>query len=189
MRNRIAPLSAFFLLAAIPCFAQRPEDRRPNEQRGEERHGEHGPNAPRANQGRIPEAPQRREPRAAPDQERKEGGRVNNLPHVNNDHWYGHDRPNDKRFHVDHPFEHGHFEHFGPSYRYRVERFDRDRHIFWFGGGFSFQIASWDWGLAADWCWDCAEDFVVYEDPDHDGWYLVYNIHTGAYVHAMYMGM
>ena len=70
------------------------------------------------------------------------------------------------------------------------QKTDRDRHIFWFPGGFSFQIASWDWGVAADWCWDCeSDDFVVYEDPDHDGWYLLYNIHTGQYVHVMYMGM
>ena len=108
---------------------------------------------------------------------------------MNNDHWYGHDKPNDRRYHADHPFEHGHFEHFGPSYRYKVERFDADRHIFWFPGGLSFQIASWDWPVAADWCWSCdSDDFVVYEDPDHDGWYLLYNVHTGGYVHVMYMG-
>ena len=110
------------------------------------------------------------------------------MPHVSNGHWYGHDKPNDKRFQVDHPFEHGHLEHLGPSYRYKVERFDANRHIFWFPGGFSFQIASWDWPVAADWCWNCdSDDFVVYQDPDHDGWYLLYNIHTGGYVHVMYM--
>ena len=55
--------------------------------------------------------------------------------------------------------------------------------------GFSFQIASWDWDVAAGWFWDCdSDDFVVYEDPDHDGWYMLYNVHTGQYVHVMYMG-
>ena len=61
--------------------------------------------------------------------------------------------------------------------------------IFWFPRDLSFQIASWDWAVAADWCWNCdSDDFAVYQDPDHDGWYLPHNIHTGAYVHAMYMG-
>ncbi|HYL84061.1 MAG TPA: hypothetical protein VE263_07500 [Candidatus Angelobacter sp.] len=187
MKNRIALLAASILLA-VPVFAQRNEQR--NEQHGEQRPS-HEPNGPRANQGRIPQPPPKRESRSArPEPERKEGGRVNSLPHVNNDHWYGHDRPNDKRYHVDRPFEHGHFEHFGPTYRYRVERFDRDRHIFWFPGSFSFQIAPWDWAVAADWCWDCPDDdFVVYEDSDHDGWYMLYNVHTGVYVHVQYMGM
>jgi hypothetical protein len=111
------------------------------------------------------------------------------MPHVNHDHWYGHDRPNDRRFALARPFEHGRFEHFGASYRYHVERFDRDHHRFWFPGGFSFEIAAWDWPLAEDWCWDCdGDNFVVYDDPDHPGWYLIYNVHTGAYIHAQYMG-
>jgi hypothetical protein len=193
MRTSVAFLAASVLLATLPAFAQRPEERgggqRQGEQRGPEQHGEREPNAPRANQGHIPAPPPHRDAHAAPEPERKEGGRVNSVPHVNNDHWYGHDKPNDKRYHIDHPFEHGHFEHFGANYRYRVERFDRDRHIFWLPGGFSFQIASWDWALAADWCWDCGDDYVVYEDTDHVGWYLLYNVHTGAYVHVMYMGM
>jgi hypothetical protein len=107
MKNRVALLAASVLLLALPAFAQRPEDRRPSEQRGEEKHErEHGPNAPRANQGRIPDPPQHRESRSAPpEQDRREGGRVNSLPHVHNDHWYGHDKPNDRRYRVDHPFE------------------------------------------------------------------------------------
>src|SRR5207302_10052804 len=57
MKNRAVLLAASVLFLAVPAFAQRPEDRRPNEQRGEEKHDEHGPNAPRANQGRIPDPP------------------------------------------------------------------------------------------------------------------------------------
>jgi hypothetical protein len=120
--------------------------------------------------------------------QRHENGKVNSSQHVNNDHWYGHDAPGDKRFHVDHPFEHGRFEHFGPNFRYNVLRIDRDHHRFWFPGGFGFEVASWDWGLCADWCWDCGDDFTVYEDTDHVGWYLLYNVHTGHYVHVMYVG-
>jgi hypothetical protein len=51
-----------------------------------------------------------------------------------------------------------------------------------------FQVADWDWPICADWCSDCGDDFVVYEDPDHMGWYRLYNVHTGAYVHVSYLG-
>ena len=57
MKNRAALLAASALVLAVPALAQRPEDRRPNEQRGEEKHEEHGPNMPRANHGRIPDPP------------------------------------------------------------------------------------------------------------------------------------
>ena len=174
MKIRFAVPLALALFVTLPALAQR----------GEEHHDVH------ANQGHIPQAaPPHRDVHAKPEVERHEGGRINSVPHVNNDHWYGHDAPNDKRYVIAHPFEHGRFEHFGPSYRYHVERFDRDHHRFWFPGGFSFEIASFDWSLAADWCWDCPGDnFVVYDDPDHPGWYLVYNSQTGVYVHAQYMG-
>lgn len=153
---------ALVVALALPVVAQRGQDR------GQER-------------GQNP-------PRAKPESERHVTGHVNSTPHINQDHWYGHDRPDDKRYRVDRPFEHGHFEHFGPSYRYRVERFDLDHHRFWFPGGFGFEVASWDWPICADWCWDCADDFVVYEDTDHAGWYLLYNVHTGVYVHVSYLG-
>jgi hypothetical protein len=177
MTNRTALLAALALIAAGPALAQRPEG-----------HPQREPNAPRANHGRVPEPPQKRAPRTAPEPERKDHGRVNSVPHVTNDHWYGHDRPDDKRYRVAHPFEHGHFAEIGASHRFRVERFDVDHHRFWFPGGFYFEIAPWDWAVASDWCWDCGDDYVVYDDPDHDGWYLVYNVHTGLYIHAQYMG-
>jgi hypothetical protein len=163
---------ALALLISLPALAQGP-DRRPQE-RHDNVHG---------NQGRIPQAaPPHRDAHAKPEVERRASGPVNRTPHVSNDHWYGHDRPNDKHYFIAHPYEHGRFESFGPSNRYHVERFDRDHHRFWFPGGFSFEIASWDWDLAGDWCWDCGGDnFVVYDDPDHSGWYLIYNAQTGAH--------
>jgi hypothetical protein len=90
---------------------------------------------------------------------------------------------------LDHPFVHGRFNKFGPGFRYNILRVDRDHHWFWFPGGFYFEVAAWDWPAFVDWCWDCGGDFVVYEDPDHIGWYLLYNIHTGVYVHVQYLGM
>jgi len=192
-RRLVFPL-VLAVFVALPALAQHDEgkgqDAHHDEGRGQNAtHEDRGQNPPRANQGHVPPPPPKRDnPHAKPEPERQDHGRVNNTPHVNNNHWYGHDSPNDKRFHIDHPFEHGHFEHFGPSYRYRIERFDPDHHRFWLPGGFFFEVASWDWPVCADWCWDCADDFVIYEDTDHVGWYLLYNVHTGVYVHVQYMG-
>lgn len=168
------------LLVVLPASAQRG------------RHGGHPTrtNPPRANQGVIPPAPQARgdpnEPRQA---EHLATGHVNDTPHVSHNQWFGHEGRADARFHVDRPFAHGRFAPLGPGYRHSILRVDAHLHRLWIPGGAFFDVAVWDWPLCADWCWDCGDDFVVYTDPDHLGWYLLYNVHTGVYVHCQYMGM
>jgi len=137
----------------------------------------------------LPFAPERRDdPRAQPEIEYREG-RANGSPHVERNHWYGHDAPGDLRYRLEQPFAHGRFTASGPEHRYEVVRIDRTLHRFWFPDGFFFDIADWDWPICADWCWDCGDDFAIYDDVDHVGWYLLCNVHTGAYVHVRYLGM
>jgi len=177
MKKILGLVFALIALAAIAAYAQHGHTGKPEA------------NPPRANGGHIPPAPvARKDAPAAREVEHDPAGHVNERPHVRNDKWYGHEAPNDPRFHLDHPFEHGHFEHFGANYRYRVLRIDTNLHRFWFPGGFFFEVAAWDWAECADWCWTCGDDFVVYEDPDHIGWYMLYNVHTGVYVHVQYLG-
>jgi len=57
----------------------------------------------------------------------------------------GHDRPGDKRYHMDHGFPHERFARFGPGYQYNIVRIDPDHRRFWLPGGFFFDVAAWDW--------------------------------------------
>jgi hypothetical protein len=106
--------------------------------------------------------------------------------HASNDQWVGHssDR-DDAHYHVDHPWEHGHFPgHIGRSYVYRLTGGARDRFQF---SVFFWSVAPYDYDSCADWLWD-SDDIVIYDDPDHVGWYLAYNVRLGTYVHVMYLG-
>ena len=184
MRAAHIALSAL-LVFAVPVFAQQghpPEGHPPSGGSHPAPPPAHGPSEYHGTPYHEPEAHGQPAPRVYSDHPGHP-----NSPHVDPpNHWVGHDTGHDDvHYHIDHPWEHGHFTGgFGPQHVWRIEGGNPSR--FWFHGWY-WSVAPYDIGFCDGWLWD-TDQIVIYDDPDHVGWYLAYNTRLGTYVHVQYLG-
>ncbi|MBI3791799.1 MAG: hypothetical protein HY275_13100 [Gemmatimonadetes bacterium] len=111
-----------------------------------------------------------------------------NAPHYHalTSSWYGHGgRRDEDGLKFIRPWTRGHFEgEHGAHHVFRLEGGSAER--FFFEGAY-FSVALADVSYASDWRWK-EDDVMLYDDPDHPGYYLAYNVRLGTYVHVEYQG-
>jgi len=178
--KRLLAILATVVMVAFPAFAQ---DRHEEHDRGNhDRHNDRGERIPK--HGPRPE--RGREYHDENRNYRDHDGHPD-APHVHsNDRWIGHDGGRgDAHYRVERPWEHGRFNGgFGRGHDFRLSGGNRER--FWFGR-YYFNVAPYDYRFCDDWRWD-SDRVVIFEDPDHDGFYLAYNARLATYIQVLYLG-
>jgi hypothetical protein len=108
-------------------------------------------------------------------------------PHVDaSDRWIGHESgPDDPLLHLALPWENGHFTGgFGRDHVLALQGGSPERFL---SSGSYFSVAPYEYQFCEDWIWE-RDHIVLYEDPEHAGWYVAYNVRLRTFVHVMYLG-